>query len=77
MENGYKIETNYTSHDTEDIQNVFGGNSIIDVIADLLIDPEDPDNPHPEHNAYNWGLLHAQMVLRGVPVGAIKQLQPK
>jgi len=46
-------------------------------ITDLLVDPEDPDNPHPEHNAYNWGLLHAQMVLRGVPVGAIKQLQPK
>ena len=47
------------------------------IIAELLIDPEDPSNQHPEHNAYNWGLLHAQMVLRGVPVGAIKQLQPK
>ena len=46
-------------------------------ITDLMVDPKDPDNPHPEHNAYNWGLLHAQMVLRGVPVDAIKELQPK
>lgn len=25
-------------------------------IADLLIESEDASNPHPEHNAYNYGL---------------------
>jgi len=46
-------------------------------IAELLIDSEDAMNPDPESNSYNWGLLHAQMVLRGVSVDAIKELQPK
>ena len=47
------------------------------VIADLLIDPEDPSNPHPEHNAYNWGLIDAQRALQGVSVDVIKEHRPK
>ena len=47
------------------------------IIADLLIDPEDPDNPHPEHNAYNWGLIDAQRALQGVSVDVIKEHRPK
>ena len=46
-------------------------------IADLLIDPVDPENPHPEHNAYNWGLIDAERALRGVAVEVIKEHQPK
>jgi hypothetical protein len=42
------------------------------VIADLLI-----DNPHPEHNAYNWGLIDAQRALQGVSVDVIKEHRPK
>jgi hypothetical protein len=47
------------------------------IIADLLIDPQDPENPHPEHNAYNWGLIDAERALRGVAVEVIKEHQPK
>jgi hypothetical protein len=47
------------------------------VIAELLIDPKDPENPHPEHNAYNWGLIDAERALRGVAVEVIKEHQPK
>ncbi len=46
-------------------------------IADLLIEAEDSRNPHPEHNAYNWGLIDAQRALQGVPVDIIKELRPK
>jgi len=62
MENGYKIETNYTSHDTEDIQNVFGGNSIIDVIADLLKDAKGKhsfvSNPLEDMDRSNFDMKH-------------------
>jgi len=47
------------------------------IIADLLIDPQDSENPHPEHNAYNWGLIDAERALRGVAVEVIKEHQPK
>ena len=47
------------------------------IIAELLVDSEDPNNPHPEHNAYNWGLIDAERALRGVAVDVIKEHQPK
>jgi len=46
-------------------------------ITDLLIKAEDPNNPHPEQNAYNWGLIDAQRALQGIPVNIIKELRPK
>ena len=46
-------------------------------IIDLMIESEDPMNPNPEHNAYNWGLAHAQLVLAGVDPNLLKDLQPK
>ncbi len=42
-------------------------------IADLLIESEDNSKPNKVTNAYNWGLIAAQMVLRGVPVTTIKE----
>ena len=42
-------------------------------IADLLIESEDNFKPNKVTNAYNWGLMAAQMVLRGVPVITIKE----
>ncbi len=47
------------------------------IIADLLIDSEDPEKLHPEHNAYNWGLIDAERALRGVSVDVIKEHQPR
>lgn len=46
-------------------------------IADLLIESEDASNPHPEHNAYNYGLIDAQRALSGVSVDVIKETRPK
>jgi hypothetical protein len=46
-------------------------------ITDLMIESEDPMNPNPEHNAYNWGLAHAQLILSGADPKVIKELQPK
>ena len=46
-------------------------------IADLLVESEDARNPHPEHNAYNAGLIDAQRVLSGVSVDVIKETRPK
>jgi hypothetical protein len=45
-------------------------------ISELLVDSEDPENPNPENNAYNWGLVHAQMLLNGVPMKAIRDALP-
>ena len=42
-----------------------------------MIEPEDAENPHPEHNAYNWGLAHALLIYSGGDPKAIKELQPK
>lgn len=46
-------------------------------IAELMVESPDPMNPNPEHNAYNWGLVHAMLVFSGGDVKAIKELQPK
>jgi hypothetical protein len=46
-------------------------------ITDLMIESEDPMNPNPEHNAYNWGLAHASLILFGADPKLIKDLQPK
>jgi hypothetical protein len=46
------------------------------IIADLLVESEDSMNPHPEHNAYNWGLIDAERALRGVSVDVIKETRP-
>ena len=46
-------------------------------INQLMIEPEDAENPHPEHNAYNWGLAHAGLILNGVDIEAIRAMQPK
>lgn len=48
-----------------------------ETIADLLVESEDPENPNPEHNAYNWGLINAQMVLQGIPLDVIKASTPR
>ena len=50
---------------------------IAERIADLMIESPDSENPHPEHNAYNWGLAHAQLVFQGGNVEAIRATQPK
>jgi len=42
-----------------------------------MIESEDPMNPNPEHNAYNWGLAHASLILFGADPKLIKDLQPK
>ncbi len=47
------------------------------IIADLLIESEDPENPHPEDTAYNWGLIDAERALLGVSVDVIKENRPK
>ena len=46
-------------------------------IVELMIESPDPMRPHPEHNAYNWGLAHAMLVYSGGSVEAIKKMQPK
>tara|TARA_R110000822_G_scaffold203135_2_gene340091 strand:+ start:3554 stop:3736 length:183 start_codon:yes stop_codon:yes gene_type:complete len=46
-------------------------------IADLFIESEDARNPHPEHNAYNCGLIDAERALNGVSVDVIKETRPK
>lgn len=46
-------------------------------IADLLIESEDASNPHPEYNAYNYGLIDAERALSGIPVDVIKETRPK
>jgi hypothetical protein len=45
-------------------------------IGELMIESEDSANPNVEHNAYNWGLAHADLLLRGVTVESIKEMQP-
>ncbi len=47
------------------------------IIADLLIESEDAENPNPVFNAYNWGLIDAQRALHGVSIEVIKQNRPK
>ena len=47
------------------------------IIADLLIESEDSENPHPEHKAYNYGLMDAERALRGVSVNVIRETRPK
>jgi hypothetical protein len=47
------------------------------IIADLLVESEDPENPNPVFNAYNWGLIDAQRALHGVSIEVIKQNRPK
>ena len=46
-------------------------------IADLIVESPNPENPNPEHNAYNWGLAHAELLFNGVTVEAIREMQPK
>jgi hypothetical protein len=46
-------------------------------IADLLIESEDSENPDPQYNAYNYGLIDAQRVLSGVSVDIIRESRPK
>ncbi len=48
-----------------------------EAISELLVESEDSENPNLEHNAYNWGLAHADLLLRGFTVEAIKEMQPK
>jgi len=42
------------------------------LIAELMITPENPENPDPQTNGYNWGLVHAEMAMRGVSLDVIK-----
>jgi hypothetical protein len=42
-------------------------------ISNLLVESEDSVNPNPEHNAYNWGLAHANLLLSGATVESIKE----
>ena len=46
-------------------------------IADLMVESPDPEHPNLEHNAYNWGLAHANLLFNGVTVDTIKEMQPK
>lgn len=46
-------------------------------IADLMVESPDPEKPNLEHNAYNWGLAHAELLFNGVTVESIKAMQPK
>ena len=46
-------------------------------IGELLVESEDPEDPNLEHNAYNWGLAHADLLLRGVTVESIQEMQPQ
>jgi hypothetical protein len=48
-----------------------------EIIADLLVESEDPENPNPVFNAYNWGLIDAQRVLQGVSIDVVKKNRPK
>jgi hypothetical protein len=50
---------------------------IAERIVELMIESPDPLNPNPEHNAYNWGLAHAQLVINGGSVEAIKKARPQ
>ena len=45
-------------------------------ISELLVESENSEKPDPENNAYNWGLVHAQMLLNGVPMRAIRDALP-
>ena len=47
------------------------------IIAELLVESEDAENPNPVFNAYNWGLVDAQRVLLGVPIDVIKKNRPQ
>jgi len=46
-----------------------------EAIADLMIESEDPENPDPQRNGYNWGLAHAEMIFNGADVDAIEGLR--
>jgi hypothetical protein len=46
-------------------------------IAAVMVESPDPENPNLEHNAYNWGLAHAELLFNGVTVESIKAMQPK
>jgi hypothetical protein len=48
-----------------------------EAINELLVESEDSEHPDPENNAYNWGLIHADMLLRGVPMQAIRDALPQ
>ena len=48
-----------------------------ELIAELFQESEDFENPNPEHNAYNWGLIDAERAFRGVSIDVIKQNRPK
>jgi hypothetical protein len=48
-----------------------------EAVAALMIESPDPENPDPQSNGYNWGLAHAEMILRGVPIETIKASLPR
>jgi hypothetical protein len=52
-------------------------NKIYFRIMELMIDKETEDTPYPDEmiNAYNWGLAHANMIVSGGQVDAIKELR--
>ena len=48
-----------------------------EAIAELMIYSGDPENPDPQSNGYNWGLVDAERVLRGIPLDVIKERRAK
>ena len=44
-----------------------------EAIAELMIESPDPQNPDPQSNGYNWGLVDAERILRGVPIDVIRE----
>ena len=56
MENGYKIETNYTSHDTKDIENVLG---------DLSFEMSNFNSDQKDNSVY-WALSHSYDIITGL-----------
>jgi hypothetical protein len=49
---------------------------LAEIITELFRESEDFENPNPEYNAYNWGLIDAQRALQGVSIDVIKQGRP-
>ena len=54
-------------------QTMMNEKKFAEAIAELMIDSLDPENPDPQSNGYNWGLVDAERVLRGVPLDVIKE----
>jgi hypothetical protein len=48
-----------------------------EAVAELLIDIEEEESKYPQDmvNAYNWGLMHASLLLNGVDTETIREMR--